>query len=39
MSTGGTTLKPSKSLTMRVFVFNDLIVEPIVEPNLEDKLF
>ena len=32
MSTGGTTLKPSKSLTMRVFVFNDLTVEPIVEP-------
>lgn len=28
MSTGGTTLKPSKSLTMRVFVFNDLIIEP-----------
>ena len=31
-SPGGTTNKPSKSLTMRVFVFNDLIVEPIVEP-------
>ena len=30
--TGGTTLKPSKSLTRRVFVFNYLIIEPIIEP-------
>ena len=30
-SPGGTTLKPSKSLTMRVFVFNDLIIEPIID--------
>ena len=32
MSTGGTTLKPSKSLTMRVFVFNEFECEPICEP-------
>ena len=30
-SPGGTTLKPSKSLTMRVFVFKDFS-EPICEP-------
>jgi hypothetical protein len=32
MSTGGTTNKPSKSLTMRVFVFLDFKCEPICEP-------
>ena len=32
MSTGGTTLKPSKSSTMRVFVFNEFECEPICEP-------
>ena len=31
-SPGGTTLKPSKSLTMRVFVFQDFKCEPICEP-------
>ena len=31
-SPGGTTLKPSKSLTMRVFVFYDVKCEPICEP-------
>jgi hypothetical protein len=32
MSTGGTTNKPSKSLTRRVFVFLDFKCEPICEP-------
>ena len=34
MSTGGTTNKPSKSLTMRVFVFLDFKCEPICEPKI-----
>ena len=38
MSTGGTTNKPSKSLTMRVFVFNKLKAEPNSEPFLSKSL-
>ena len=32
MSTGGTTHKPSKSLTMRVFIFHESKCEPFCEP-------